>query len=473
MYEKSYARKQKTMGSRIASAIHLLGFAITFVVLGNAAFAQSTTKIAAEWLNNDGDIKSDAQAYARFGTAVDIDGDILVAGAPFWDNKPANRNDVGRVHIYRRAGSNWVLDEHITSPEFLASGGRFGYSVAIAGQVVVVGAPGLGIGGRAYVYRLTTAGPVLETYDKWTGQWTTLDYLEAINPQAGADFGHSVDVDRTESRSDFHYIAVGEPFRDNSGTDRDTGEAYVFQRRSPNVFNAFVSRLGFDAVPAGIKGRFGWDVAIYAAIDTFGPGRLVIVGVPSDDVGSLRRAGSIAVFVAGIGSSNGWELDPILRGSPILSGSQQGGQFGSSVGISRWHVIAGAPHEERSHRGDGAAYIYERDFTSVENDVPQTILSPSPAPSVLFGYQVDIRGEYALASSPWGNSTGEAYLFRDTGTSWVSQRVLTSNPREGEDRHGISAALGLGHAVVGSQDNILPDGRRVFQAGAVYVTPLP
>ncbi|WP_136601792.1 FG-GAP repeat protein [Salinigranum halophilum] len=95
----------------------------------------------------------DGEAGDRFGAAVALDGDTLVVGAP--------GDDDGTGAVYRYD----LTQSPPTAAKLTASDGevgdRFGSSVAIAGQTVLVGAPSAGVSGAAYVADLTD--PTAET----------------------------------------------------------------------------------------------------------------------------------------------------------------------------------------------------------------------------------------------------------------------------------------------------------------------
>lgn len=76
--------------------------------------------------------------FALFGSAVDIDGDRIVVGAPQED---AEGLFAGRAYVFRRSGEGvWAL-EQVLSPPIGSDFARFGTSVAIRGGVLAVGAP--------------------------------------------------------------------------------------------------------------------------------------------------------------------------------------------------------------------------------------------------------------------------------------------------------------------------------------------
>ncbi len=80
----------------------------------------------------------DDNADDRFGFAVDVDGNRMVATAPFAD--VGGVVDAGRVYVYDRADADspWVLTDTLTMPVLEAAGG-FGDSVSVRGDLIAVG----------------------------------------------------------------------------------------------------------------------------------------------------------------------------------------------------------------------------------------------------------------------------------------------------------------------------------------------
>ncbi|MGE0442213.1 MAG: choice-of-anchor B family protein [Gemmatimonadales bacterium] len=86
-----------------------------------------------------------------FGGAIAVAGDLLVAGAP-----DANGH-AGRVYVYARRQGQW---SEVASVAGQAAGDRFGAALAVTGDLVVVGAPGRENGrGAAYLVRVTGGRP--------------------------------------------------------------------------------------------------------------------------------------------------------------------------------------------------------------------------------------------------------------------------------------------------------------------------
>ena len=79
----------------------------------------------------------DAAAVDLFGLAVAISGDTAVVGAPEDDH--GGGVDAGSAYVFVRNGSSWSEQAKLTAGDASADD-KFGYSVAISGDTVVVGA---------------------------------------------------------------------------------------------------------------------------------------------------------------------------------------------------------------------------------------------------------------------------------------------------------------------------------------------
>ena len=135
------------------------------------------------------------------------------------------------------------------------------------------------------------------------------------------------------------------------------------------------------------------------------------------------------------------------------SDGEAGDGFGRRVAIDGEYIIVGASYDDNEKGIDaGAAYV----FINVGGEWVETqkLLASDVADTTLFGYTVDIDGDYAVIGACWsdeyGEKSGSAYIFKLEGTSWVEQTKLTAHDAEEDDRFGISAAISGDYAVVGS-----------------------
>ena len=91
-----------------------------------------------------------------FGSSVFICGDYAVIGAPY-DDDDVNGNDCGSVYIFKREGVNWNQKKKLTTSD-AENDNRFGCSVSIGGDYIIIGAEGDNDNGHnsgsAYIYRL-------------------------------------------------------------------------------------------------------------------------------------------------------------------------------------------------------------------------------------------------------------------------------------------------------------------------------
>ena len=160
----------------------------------------------------------------EFGRSVSIDGDTVVIGAR---NDDDDGTDSGSAYVFTRdtAGdlaSSWTQVAKLTAGTDGAAGDRFGISVSIDSDTVVIGAfldddDGTD-SGSAYVFTRDTAGDL-------ASGWTQVAKLTAgTDGAAGDNLGWSVSIDGDT-------IAITAYFDDDKGID--SGSAYVFSKYVP------------------------------------------------------------------------------------------------------------------------------------------------------------------------------------------------------------------------------------------------
>jgi len=128
-------------GSSVAiSGTSILVGAPRKTVLGNAnegaayVFLRSTFSV---WIQQIRLVTANA-ANAYFGTAVAIAGDRAVVGA--YGKAISGNAGQGVAYVYLRTSGNWAVTHTLATPDN-AAGDSFGYSVAIQGDYVLIGAP--------------------------------------------------------------------------------------------------------------------------------------------------------------------------------------------------------------------------------------------------------------------------------------------------------------------------------------------
>jgi len=172
-------------------------------------------------------VASDAAAD-RFGWSVAIDGDTVVIGVPGNNTGPATP---GSVYIFRTDDSGATFAQ-VTKLTAVAAHGQFGIAVAIDGDTVVVGSPYDDPGGSAYVFR-TTDGATYGLVAKLTANDTAANAgpdAAKLMPAANDLFGWSVAIKQGT-------VVVGAYGKDqavwddmaNLITQADMGLVYLYQ----------------------------------------------------------------------------------------------------------------------------------------------------------------------------------------------------------------------------------------------------
>jgi len=145
--------------------------------------------------NNWGEVKkltaSDGATGDSFGWSVAVDGDVVVVAA-YADDTGANE-DQGSAYVYSRnqgGANNWGEVKKLTASDGAASD-NFGWFVAADGDTIVVGVPGDNVGGNgrqgsAYVFSRNQGG---------ANNWGEVKKLTALDGAAVDRFGWSVAVD--------------------------------------------------------------------------------------------------------------------------------------------------------------------------------------------------------------------------------------------------------------------------------------
>ena len=180
---------------------------------------------------------ADSATYAYFGHSVDISGDTAVVGAYQDDDKGSGS---GSTYVYNRAGTLWTQQAKLTAADGAAYD-QFGYSVAVSGDTVLVGASGDDDRGSesGSAYAFLRSG-------------TTWSHQAKLTAADGAEydyFGNSVAISGDTA-------VIGAYGTVDTGTS--SGSAYVFIR-SANTWNQREERTAADGPEFDY---YGYSVAL-------------------------------------------------------------------------------------------------------------------------------------------------------------------------------------------------------------------
>ena len=329
----------------------------------------------------------------QYGRSVAVSGDIIVVGASHNDDAGM---DEGAAYIYYRdqgGDDNWGLVKTIyhTSPNMVGSSTQFGAAVDISGDDIIVGA-----------YNYSDPFPTFNTgrgsayiFSQHTGgsdNWGQVAMLLADDGDPFQDFfGGSVSIDGG--------VAVASSADDESNFQ--SGAAYVFYE----VWGWALAKKLKASDPDESDFLGSCDVS----------GDLIVLGASGDDE-IAGGAGAAYIFGKDVGGSNNWGEVKKITGSDINDIDQ----FGQAVAIYGTTVVVGAPQQNaNTFQLFGAAYVFDQDEGGSDNWGETMKLIPSDVPDGLrFGWDVDVRENSILVGSSENDGVaqwaGAAYHFVPT-----------------------------------------------------------
>lgn len=276
-----------------------------------------------------------------FGTSVALVGELALVGAP------RHGDDAGAVFVFRRGeGSEWSVSDTLVAPE-LGADARFGSALAAGGNRVVVGAPARnGSPGSAAVFRR----------DAGSGEWTREGKLVANGIRSRDRFGSTVALSGEEALVGARNFGNG------------MGAVFVFRRDGGSGEWRIRTRLlPFDGAP---RYRFGDAIAFH--------GPEAWIGAPG------ARSGRGAAYVFARSEESG-EWTDARRISP---GGESRDRFGSTLAFAGGVAAVGVTGVDY---GAGAVAIFEDGPGTSRWAAAGTVLSEAESLDPVVGSEVECR----------------------------------------------------------------------------------
>lgn len=373
-----------------------------------------------------------SSSRAQFGHSVAIDGNLIVVGAWLDDSSESNS---GRAYVYDLSSpspADPVLTLENPSP---AENDCFGVSVALSGSSVAVAAYHDGTGdpksGRVYLFDVEGQVPGIPVMS-----------LGKPNPERNDCFGNSIAMSGS-------LLVVGAEASDADALN--SGNAYVFNLASGNPTQPLHTLS--NPVPQA-QGYFGTSVSI--------SGNLVTVGAYRNDT-PVPNAGACYVFDLGGGTPT---IPSVTLSRPT---ADEDDYFGNAVAISGTKVVAGAWRDDTGDLDSGISYAYD-----LAGEIPAnplvTLDSPHQASADHFGTAVAIWGDLVAVGSPDSDSgatrAGRVSIHDLAASKPSTTLAFLENPNPTfNDAFGSSVAIGGTRIVVG----VPGDDPGASNAGSVYV----
>jgi MYXO-CTERM domain-containing protein len=340
---------------------------------------------AAPPIGEAGQVLNGPATEQRFGRSVAVSGDLAVVGDPDDDDGSLN---AGAVYVYAKQSGSWEFKYKVIAPNPSSDlAEECGTSVALVGSVLLVGCPGANV---IHVWELKASGPSLETsFQKDASKG--LGWMLAFDGKRAATYAPK-------------YL--------------ETGAFFVYDKQSL----ASWSPVGSHCVVVG--GGVPSSVVLLG-------GRLVF-GVPYNDT-SAQGSVQICELSGGIFQTNA---------TLTSSESQVSSTFGESLAVGGTSLFIGAPGE---NNGEGNVYV-----ATEQGLVWKLSKSGIPPETTRFGSSLAAaEGRLAVVSKVGIDRQLHGYRFQ--GGSWAADAATLPLPGGAnlEVLPPVALAMSSGHLLAG------------------------
>ncbi len=351
----------------------------------------------------------DSNTNENAGQSVAIDGIFAVVGSP-------NANSgVGSASVYQFDGSIWKKVATFAAPDSKMR--SFGYSVAISGDSILVGAPDT-------TNSNTRDGSVV-AFQRSGNIWSKTQVLTAPGGETSQmNLGSSLDMDgSTAIVGTSHYSAKAAFILTKSGSTWALG--------APLDFPAINSANGTDRIKVALQGS---------------------IAVVSDIFGGSARNGEVHIFKF---NGSTWAHSALISAA-------SGEGFGSSVDTYGGKVLVGSSSERNLA---GTAYLYEEGQSAWVQT--QSFIAIDQTSSQGCGSGVALNTTKVIVGCARPNGTGgSAYVYSNTNGSWILASKLVASNRQANDNFGASVSVSLNNVIVGADQF---DANSALDSGTAYI----
>ncbi|MDY7110551.1 MAG: hypothetical protein SYC29_18115 [Planctomycetota bacterium] len=383
-----------------------------------------------------------------FGRSVAMSGDLAVVGDPGVDP------DVGTAYVFRYdpASATWQVEAELHSPE-PDPDDSYAFRLDVSGNMIVVCAEHASapeyLSGAAYIYR----------FDEGSSQWIYEGRLTASDADPSDEFGESCSVSGDVA-------LIGAAQDENEHGTWASGSAYIFRYDGAG----WIEEAKLNDPDPEEGEYFGGSVAIR--------GHIALISAPGKD----SWHGAVFTYRFNDGE---WVLESQLAPFDHIGYVQA---FGTSIALSDDGSVAaiGATKDDGQ---DGAVYVFRRDGQSWLPEAKLVASDPvGDFPELGFSVSLSPDGRIVAAGAPsdqtlgWG--AGAVHLFRRDGGTWQEIAKLFASGGGPGDHLGITVATGHDLAVAGAasepgsapvfmgtrgidcNDNGVPDACDIFEGAS-------
>lgn len=359
----------------------------------------------------------DLVVSAHIGYAVALSGDTAILASR--DADPGAVENAGAAYVFTTSdeGTTWSQQQKLEADN-PTSEDRFGFAVAIRGNICAITCPGDDTAGSfnfggVYVWkRVSTTWSIQQKI--FPGDLVNADQL-----------GDSISMS-----SDSTTMAIG-CMNSDPGALSAAGAVYIYVTADGGDTWTFEQKL--IASDKAASDRFGWAVGV--------DGDKCIVGVRYRHTSGQADSGAVYTFTR---SGTTWTQEEILTANT----PEANAAYGYSVSIDGNLMVVGCYGEDAVNVNSGTAYLYKTTDGGATWVQKHRVLASDAVTGDLLGYTVAIGGNLALIGSnsidPGGlANAGAVYAFStsDSGDTWTEDQKLIPPDIEAGDSFGKAAAI--------------------------------
>lgn len=384
------------------------------------------TRSGLQWREQAKLTAMDAAPLDNFGSALAIDGDTAIIGAP------QKNKQQGNAYVFLRSGTKWSQQAKLRA-EDAVSGDYFGSAVGIKGDTAIVG---ISTPDRNMAYVYTRTGTM----------WSEQAKIAPADAKAGDYFGAAVALDADTA-------LIGAPGR-LIGTNTSPGRAYVYARAG----TMWSEQARLSIADGVADDRYGLAVAL--------SGDTAVIGAHRRAIGNSSRQGEAYVYAR---SGTTWSEQARLRASDGAADDR----FGIAVAVGGDIAVIGAEHATvGDHVGQGAAYLFSRSGGTWSESMRLT--AQAGFSDDAFGRAVSVGasgnpvvvGAYARMTNN-NLLQGEAYIFAAQPQAEGEACTEGVECASGSCTNNLCGPVTQVVTDMGSA-NLTPDASSVFVVGAGY-----
>jgi hypothetical protein len=405
---------------------------------------------------------SDGEASDVFGISVFISGDYAIIGA---QNNDTNGANSGAAYIFERDGTSWHQMTKLTGIDEQTSD-NFGCSVYLKDGYAIVGArnddDSASNSGSAYIFKQIGS------------EWTQIKKLNASDPDVNDYFGYSVAIDDG-------YALIGSKGDDDNGTD--SGSVYFYpiinKARLSSINDVRVTKsTAQEAIPftridinggnftisatsSNLSLVANEDISISGSVSNLFNGNalanetlcLSLNITPTFGQYGKTTISLIITDANGLTDTQSFDYELTYPEQKIIAlDGAAGDEFGWSVDIFNNFAIVGAEYDDDNGSSSGSAYIYQYSGTSWVQT--QKLVPSDGAASDYFGYRVAIYEDTAIigafADDDLGSVSGSAYIFTNDGNTWTQTDKLLASDGNANESFGDVVSIHGSYLIVGA-----------------------